>query len=202
MRKTLIPLKGLRNKGYFFMLDGIIAVVVLVTGFIIIGSIFISSPIFKPPYNIGEDLLRVLSTTNMSDINLEIHPELRPLYNDPDIIDDNSSTVLQQVAKFYYKNCTAPQPNKDYIKYANMTVHALIDKVIANPFEADLNITAGIVGCNVDRIYTSMDPDSSASVLSSKTSAKVLMSTQKVVFGNIGSLTLYGPYIFTMIVWG
>lgn len=184
------------------MLDGIIAVAVLVTGFIIIGSIFVSKPIFKPPYNIGEDLLRVLSSTNMSSINLELHPELRALYNDPDIVDDNSSTVLQQVAKLYYKNCTAPQPNKDYIRYANMTVYALIDKVIVNPFEAELNITAGILGCSVDRIYTSVNPDSSASVLGSKSSAKVLMATQKSVFGNIGPSILYGPYIFTMIVWG
>jgi hypothetical protein len=199
------------HKGYFFILDGVIALIVLITGIIIIGSVFVTQPVYQPPYNYGEDLLRVMSSSNISNIQTQSHLGIAALFKTqipgsaPSKlkINDNASTILQQVAKFYYYYCTNTYPlYTSTITDANTTVYETINQIIPKPFYAELKMS-GHVGCTVQplRIYTSHLPDSDAAVIASQNKAKIIMSTQKVIFGNADSGTLFGPYIATMTLW-
>lgn len=191
--------KKYNKKGYFFLMDGLIAIGVLVTGFIIIGSIFVGEPVFKPPYGIGDDILRMLSTTNISGIDLNRNPGIKTLF-DNDIITDNSTKILQQVGKFYYSYC---QGNNDYLSYMNTTVFEIVDNIIPHPYYAEMNISGynGFSGCSIERVYTNVRPDTTSYILSSQERSKMLMVTQKIVFGNYDVDTLFGPYIITLKVW-
>lgn len=184
------------------MLDGLIALVILISGFVILGSIFVNEPIFKPSYNVGNDILLALSSTNISNLNLERHQGIKQLYLDGKI-PNNESSILQQAGLFFYDFCE--QNNPLALKDANITIFEIINKIIPHPYYVELNFTKE-GGCTLkhDRIYTSYIPYSSEDKLSiniDQTNAKVLIATEKVVFGNYDESTIFGPYIVRLTIW-
>ncbi len=188
------------KKGYFFILDGLVAIMILVSGFVIIGSIFVSEPIFKPPYNIGEDILLMLSSTNISSLELDRHPGIKQLFIDGKIT-DNSSSILQQTGKFFYDYCE--NNNIEGLTNANITVYEVINNIIPHPYYAELNFTKSNSGCTLthSRIYTSYVPDDDAMIETSKSDSTLLIATQKVVFGNYDETIIFGPYIARLMIW-
>jgi|GEM_PF-5968206 len=189
----------MNHKAYFFTIDGIIALIVLVTGVVIIGSVLSSQPIFQPPYNYGEDILRVMSSSNISTFNTPAKPGIAALFTAKKI-SSNRSTVLQQVGIFYSDYCINKGTliGDQAIKDANTIVTELIGTIIPRPYYAELSI----IGCNVnpDFIYSNFASTREAVELS-KSDSKLIMSTQKVVFGNKDPSTLFGPYIARMTLW-
>ena len=192
------------KKGYFFLLDGLIAISVLVTGFVIIGSIYVSYPIFKPSYHIGEDLLGALANTNISDINLEQNSEIMQLFKD-NKIDNNASSILQQVGKFFYDFCEKGEVQG--LKDANSIMYGIINNIVPRPYYAEINFTKeGGCGANKhSRLYTSYIPNNAvlidAEIEGHKENSKILISTQRVILGNYDETTIFGPYIVRLNVW-
>ncbi|MFA5141724.1 MAG: hypothetical protein WC471_02040 [Candidatus Woesearchaeota archaeon] len=190
----------MNKKAYFFTMDGIIALIVLTTGIIVMGSILVGQPIFQPPYNYGEDLLRAMSSSNISNFKTATNPGISKLFIDNKII-SNESSVLQQVGSFYYDYCknkdTFPNVANQAISDANTTVSEIISLIIPNPFYAELSF----VGCDTKMVYTSFIPADLDLITANKAKSKVSMVTQKIVFGNKDSSTLFGPYIAKMTLW-
>jgi len=191
------------KKGYFFIVDGLVALVVLVTGIIIMGAIFSGKPIFQPPYDIGQDILGIMEGTNISNVKIDLAPTIRFLFNDKRI-EDNSSSVLQQVGKFYYTHCDyvskADVNNaKLYLGYANVTAHKLMRNIIPNPYYGELIFSGDSKCTGPVQIYTTYPQ--LAGVALSQANSKTLISTRRVVFGNIGYTDTFGPYVATLNVW-
>jgi len=199
-----------KKKGYFFLLDGLIALTILVSGVIIIGSIFVSKPIFKPPYNVGEDLLLLMSSANISSLDLTRNAEIAQLFED-DKITDNESSILQQVGKFFYQFCEGIRA--DAVEDAHDVINDTIDKIIPKPYYAELNITKD-GGCAIgveshSRIYTNFEPDPNPLILfggdglieTSKRESRLLIINQKTVMGNYNQDTIFGPYVVQLAIW-
>ena len=173
----------LKKRGYFFVLDAVLALTVLVIGVFLITSSHVNVP---QPAQVGllsGDLLDFLSNTKIKDFNNPYAGIGGELWN-KGIITDSDNSLLQQIGEFYAKN--------------------RID--IAEKFIA--NVSNGIVPVQF-RYEVWMDnvvlyPKSpSPEHLKSRNSTEILLTSKKITFGILNSTTsdLWGPYKAEVFVW-
>jgi hypothetical protein len=63
---TLCSGVAMKKKGYYFTVDALLAVAVLVLGIILVLFGFASDPVETPQFILADDVLRVLATTEAS----------------------------------------------------------------------------------------------------------------------------------------
>ncbi|HLC47374.1 MAG TPA: hypothetical protein VJI75_06635 [Candidatus Nanoarchaeia archaeon] len=97
------------KKGYFFTIDVIIAMVIIVVGFTLIWVSFVSETQQRQPYFYAQDILDFLSTTTNQD--LSVMPAVQELFFNGNIT-DLDRTALEQIGAFYKKRQTETSPEK------------------------------------------------------------------------------------------
>jgi hypothetical protein len=177
------------KKGYFFIIDAMMALFVLVLGTIIILSSFMYEPSEKQASFIAFDLMDFLSSNKIQDINNQYVGPGGKFYLDENITNlDNS--LIQQVCEFYYRNVTLN----------STTSLSLIAPFVSNVTSGVFPSTYGFI-LNIDNhpVYNYTGP-----FAESMANSSIIIPSKKIVYGNYVNSThilLYGPYEVEVIVW-
>ena len=87
------------KKGFIFSFDSFLALVLFTLFTILIYLFFVFSTPVTQQYYFSEDIINVLSTTKISDLNLAEYPDIELMVNDGRIT-DTSSTIIEQILTF------------------------------------------------------------------------------------------------------
>ncbi|MBI2657336.1 hypothetical protein HYX08_01430 [Candidatus Woesearchaeota archaeon] len=172
-----------KKRGYFFILDAVLALLVLVIGVFLITSSYVDVP---QPGQVGllsNDLLDFLSANKIRDLNNQYAGIGGGLWSQG-MITDADNSLLQQIGIFY----------------------ATGRSDIAEKFI--LNVSAGIVPAqfnyelwiNDAMLYPRVP---AAQHSGSKNSTKLLLTSKKIAFGILNASTgeLWGPYKAEVFLW-
>ena len=173
----------LKKRGYFFVLDAVLGLTVLVIGVFLITSSYVDVP---QPTQVGllsDDLLNFLSNTKVKDLN-NLYAGIGGTLWDQGEITDADNSLLQQVGEFYAKSKLD-------------TAEKFIQ-----------NVSAGVIPQQF-RYEVWMDNASlyprapSVEHLNSKGSTELLLTSKKLTFGIINKTTsdIWGPYKAEAFLW-
>lgn len=84
------------KKGFIFSFDSFLALVLFTLFTILIYLFFVFSTPVTQQYYFSEDIINVLSTTKISELNLLEYPKIQEMI-EQGIITDTSSTIIEQI---------------------------------------------------------------------------------------------------------
>lgn len=169
------------KKGYYFMVDALIALFVLTLGVVGILAFHYRAPQQQPLAILSQDFMDVLSGTQLSDIN---DPFIGPtgMFGANGNITHFDNTVLQQIAEFYYR--LQSQPGCTHcLNLINTTIHRAV------PVEKKYNY---LVSINDDILFSNNR--------TSLGQARIVLPARKIVHGEFED-AIYGPYLVEVLVW-
>jgi hypothetical protein len=172
-----------RKKGYFFVLDAIMAIMVLTIGVILIFSFNKYAPLKQQAFFISSDIPSMLANTKIKDLNNEYCGVNSKLTNDGNIT-NTENTLLEQIGEFYYRSKT-----KGCTFCPNLTIKAMQNTVTPLVPE-DYNFYIKI---NSEVVYTRNTTDIQ--------NATLVIPVRRVVQGLYNKSELFGPYIFEVYTW-
>ena len=91
------------KKGYFFTLDAVLGLLVLVIGVVLIASSYVKSPQSAQVEFLSDDLLNFFFNVKVKDLNNPYAGIGGQLWNQGEITDGDNS-LLQQIGEFYTLN--------------------------------------------------------------------------------------------------
>ena len=173
----------LKKRGFFFVLDAVLGLFVLVIGVVLITSSYVNVP---QPTQVGilsDDLLNFLSNKKIKDLNNPYGGIGGELWNNG-IITDGDNSLLQQIGEFYATN------NLD-----------IAEKFIQNASIGAIPIQFRYEFWMDNTILYPRIP--SAEHIKSKNSTEILITSKKLTFGIINKTTsnIWGPYKAEVFVW-
>ena len=172
-----------KKRGYFFVLDAVLGLSILIMGVFIVTSSYVSVP---PPTQVrllSDDLMNFLSNTKIKNINNPYGGMGGYLWNQGEIT-DGDNTLLQQIGEFYYLN----KPN---------TAEKFIQNISKDVMPAQFRYEVWI---DNTLLYPKTPTQEH---LTSKASTELLLTSKTITFGviNMTSDNLWGPYKAEVFIW-
>lgn len=173
----------LDRRGYFFLIDSILALGVLAIGAFLIFTSYINLPSKEEPTILSDDIMDFFADNKIKDVDNPYAGIGGELWQQG-IINNSEYTLLQQVAVLY-TNSNLVEAEKFII---NLTGNSLPPQFV---FEFWMD--------NLLLYPKSPSPGH----LASKSSTKVLIPSKKIVFGILNEETgdMFGPYNTDVLVW-
>ncbi len=178
---------AMQKRGYFFTLDVLIALIVIVVGFILIWSSMASRTHIVQPYFLSQDTLDLLASSTVADVSsLDYVKKLR---EDGNItLQQYDNTLLEQMALYYHQNETGSRPN-DYV-LKNFT-RVILTNATPEQYSLELRL-------DNKTLYYQQNPfnkpqDDSGALVSSKTVVSVVIQGDEI--------SISEPYIAEVRVW-
>ncbi len=173
----------LKKRGYFFVLDAVMGLMVLVIGVFLITSSYIDVPQPVQVELLSDDLLNFLSNTKIKDLNNPYTGIGGELWKQGEITEAENS-LLQQIGEFYATN--KPDTAEKFIQNVSK-------EIIPSQFRYEVWMD--------DAILYPKTP--SAEHIKSKESTELLLTSKKITFGVINKTTsnLWGPYKSEVFLW-
>lgn len=173
----------LKKRGYFFIIDAILGLFIIVIGVFLITSSYVTVP---QPAQVGllsDDLLNFLSNTKINNLNNEYAGIGGELWNQGKITDVDNS-LLQQIGEFYAAN------NLDI---ADKFIQNVSYGIVPPQFNYEVVIDNVIV-------YPMVQTQEH---VNSKSKTELLLTSKKLTFGIINKTTsnVWGPYKAEVFVW-
>ena len=173
----------LKKRGYFFVLDAMLGLFILVIGIFLVASFYLKT---AQPVQVGllsDDLLNFLSNTRIKDLNNQYAGIGGQLWSQGSITDADNS-LLQQIGKFYAKN--------DF-NTAEKFIQNVSVQIIPYQYEYE-------VWMNGKLLYPQIP---SALHMASRGNTTLLLTSKKFTFGILNRTTsdLWGPYKAEVFVW-
>lgn len=173
----------LKKRGYFFVLDALLGLFVLVIGVFLITSSYVNVP---QPAQVGllaDDLLIFFSNTKIKDLNNPYAGVGGELWSQGAITDADNS-LLQQVGEFYAANKLA---------IAEKFIQNVSEGVVPQQFRYEFWM---------DNVILYPQNPTPAEIYS-KGNTTLLLTSKKITFGVINKATsdLWGPYKAEVFVW-
>ena len=187
----------MKKKGYFFSMDAIAAVSILLTGIFLIFYVYTTQPIETPTYYLSEDILNVLSTTSIDNLTVDDYPYFYKLITD-DIIKKTDNTILEQIGELNYSFNDDPFDEDENKQRAGALVQNITNNIIPDSSGFSFKVYRGNEEIT---LYTKQ------SILgTTPNEAKVRIGTRKIIFGtihdtNTNQKMLWGPYVVEAITW-
>ena len=176
----------MQKRGYFFTIDVLIALIIMVVGFIMIWSSLASRTLITQPYFLAQDMIDFLQSTKNKDVSSL--PYVAQLIADGNIT-DYELTVLEQMALFYYLNNTPGEYYGKKGKILENYTKAILEN--ATPWQYSFSFSIGnYIIFNQTGISGRLQNESD-SLISSKTIVSVVASKDE----------LSPPYIAEVRVW-
>ena len=167
----------MKKKGYFFMLDALLALGVLIIGVSTLLNSFTFSPEKMQTINLAEDAIDFFSNTKIEDFNNPIFGPSGTLVKNG-TIKNTQKTLLQQLGEFFYDSD---------LGNAGLLAEEVMENLIPYQYSYELLI-------NDTTIYSKG--------LSSKGNSELLFPARELSFGTVGNtLDLFGPYKVEVLVW-
>lgn len=176
----------MKKRGFFFTLDVIIAMVILVVGFVLIWANILTETEQRQPFFYAQTLIDTLSTSSNLDVSNN------NLYIQQLIIDGNITDydmpVLEQIILFYKnKNKPSAQPWEKEMLF-NFT-QAVAKRVVVRQYSFALTINEELI-YNESTLATPLQNQS-----------EVLISAKKLLVLVTDQSDLSGPYLAEVRVW-
>lgn len=191
--------KRLYRKGYFFLLDSVLALGILAVGAFLIFTSYADIPIQGQPAILSSDIMSFFTDNEIKDINnayaglggtlWEEEGSPTGLCPGEELIAVADNTLLQQVGVFYEKS----SGNPCYLDLAEKFIIQLTLNILPKQYIFEFWID-GI------QLYPKVPTEQH---LSSKSSAEILIPSKKLVHGIIDQENgdLFGPYDTEVLVW-
>ena len=113
------------KKGFFFSMDGFLALILFALFLSLIYSFFISVPRLEQPFYFSEDILDVFSEVKVSELDLNSYPNIQGMITN-DVINNTNKTIFEVLSDF--------QLNNHDIADSQMLVNELITGVIPEQY--------------------------------------------------------------------
>jgi len=163
----------MKKRGYFFIVDSMVALAVLTVGIVLIFSFFNITPRTEQTYTISEDILNILQNNKIRDIN-NVHIDILRVNGN---ITETNKPVLEQLAEFYFRG------QKELIP-------PFLHNVTEDLFPSEYNYMLSID--NVSVYNDSQLP---------MEGARYIVPARTITHGMYGA-QLYGPYSVEVLSWG
>ncbi len=173
----------LKKRGYFFILDAMLALTVLVMGIATILSAYVKVNPAAQAGLLSDDLLNFLSNNRIKDLNSPYAGIGGELWNQGSITDADN-TLLQQAGIFYATG--QPDTAENFIQNVSAGI-------IPSQFDYEVWINGAVL------YPKSPSPEHARS----KNSTKLMLTSKKITFGILNRTTsgLWGPYKAEVFVW-
>lgn len=173
----------MKKRGYFFVLDAILGLFILVIGVFLITSSYVDVPKPTQVSFLADDLLNFLSNTKIKEFNNPYAGLGGTLWNQG-VITDPDNSLLQQIGEFYATN---------KLDTADKFIQNVSTGIVPQQFRYEVWMD--------DVIIYPKTP--SAEHTKSKNSTELLLTSKKLTFGTINKTTgnLWGPYKAEVFVW-
>ena len=186
----------LNRKGYFFLIDSMLALGVLAIGLFLIFAVYIKSPSKQEVTILSDDIMDFFASNRIKDVNNDYAGLGGTLWDDPciDFEPNPENTLLQQVAEFYEKSAG----DTCYLDLAEQFIIELTTNRLPPQYIFEFRIHDG--SGSVTLIYPQSPTQEH---LDSKSATKVLIPSKKIVYGfsNIETGDMFGPYSAEVLVW-
>jgi len=172
-----------KKRGYFFILDALLATLVIVIGVLLIFSSYVNVPKSTQVELLSDDLMNFLSNTKIKDINNPYAGIGGYLWNQG-AITDQENTLLQQIGEFYATN---------KLDVADKFIQNLSAGAVPQQFRYEVWMDG----------VTIYPKTKTPEHIKSRNSTGLLLTSKKLTFGIINRTTsnLWGPYKAEVYVW-
>ncbi len=172
-----------KKRGYFFALDAVLALFVLIIGVFLVASFYIEAPQPAQVSLLSDDLMNFLSETKIKNLNNAFAGIGGVLWVNGTITDADNS-LLQQIGEFYAT---------ENFDTAEKFVQNVSENIIPSQFLYELWINTTII----------YPKEPSAEHNRSKNSTALLLTSKEITFGVINKTTsnVWGPYKAEVFVW-
>ena len=173
----------LKKRGYFFVLDAMLALMVLVIGIFLVTSSYVNVPQPAQVSLLSDDLLNFFSNTKIRDLNNPYAGIGGTLWSQGDIKDPDNS-LLQQIGEFYSLNKLAT---------AESFIQNVSAGIVPQQFRYEIWIDKTLLYPKIPL------PEHSKS----RNSTGLLITSKKITFGILNKTTtdIWGPYKAEVFVW-
>jgi hypothetical protein len=181
----------MNKKGYYFTLDAIIGIIILVTGAVIINYAYFDKPHVEPPLILANDIADSFEKTRID----ELESKAPLLYESDTNIEDISGaerTILEQIGIYYQQSQDESDPDKksEKLDKANNLASSFITKVIPKQYNFQIKIKDHVL---VQDSNNKKEKDASQVVV-----AKKLVYT---TYEDAGIPKTVGPLKFEVKMW-
>ncbi len=173
----------LNRRGYFFLIDSILALGILAVGVFLIFTAYTSIPYREEVTILSDDVMDFFANSKIKDINNE-YAGLGGILWQAGLITNAENTLLQQAAEFYANN--ESDTAEKFI--LNLTVNSL-----PREFKFEFRID--------NELLYPKNP--SQEHLKSKNTTTILIPSKRIVYGISNKQTgeMFGPYNAEVLVW-
>jgi len=174
---------SLSKRGYFFILDAVIALFILVIGIFLLSSYRVSVHSPSQVSLLSDDVLKILSNKKIKDFNnpyIGIGGELWRQGN----ITDPENTLLQQLGEFYATN---------KMELANKSIQNITVGIVPPQFNYEVWMNGVIL----------YPQPQTPEHIRSKANTNLMLTSKKITFGVINKTTskIWGPYKAEVYIW-
>ena len=186
----------INRRGYFFIIDSIIALGVLATGTFLIFTFYVNIPSKEAVTILSDDLMDFFANNKIKDINnpyaglggtlWETEGQTGGLCEGEVLTVNAENTLLQQIAKFYEKSAS----DDCYLDLARKFIDELTKNTLPQEYTFEFWM-------NDELLY----PDTEYT--DSKNTANLLIPSKKIAYGILDKETgdMFGPYNAEVLVW-
>ena len=173
----------IKKRGFFFVLDAMLGLFILIIGVFLITSSYVNVPQPSQVGLISDDLLNFLAKTRIKELNNPYAGIGGELWNSG-IITDPDNSLLQQIGEFYAGN---------QLDIAEKFIQNVSKDIIPVQFRYEVWTDGKI-------LYPRFPPEEHTK---SKSNTKIMLTSKKITFGIINKTTsdLWGPYKAEVFVW-
>jgi|SRR3989338_1593794 len=184
------------RRGYFFLIDSVIALGVLIVGVFLIFSMYTKVPSKEQSTILSDNVMDFFANNKIKDVNnlyAGLGGELWAkegqaggLCPGKKLTQNSENTLLQQLAEFYEKSAG----NSCYLALARKFIVNLTKNTLPPQYAFEFWINGQLLYPNTEQV-------------GSKNAAQVLIPSKRIVYGNVNKETgeMFGPYTAEVLVW-
>ncbi|MBI4148918.1 hypothetical protein HY491_00575 [Candidatus Woesearchaeota archaeon] len=178
----------MHSKGYYLMLDALIAAVILVIGYFLITTNFLGTADDILIERASTDIMELLSTTRFAELCTPVcsSPQLQAAY---DNLKNKNLTLLEAIGEFYARDTG----DGSKIAFARQMVEAVVvaPKLVSERANFSLVLQDGP---SSTLVYPLISPYTG--------NLRSVFPSRKVIFGSYrGSIVYWGPYTIILSAW-
>lgn len=177
----------MNKKSYFFTLDAMLSVGILVLGSFLIFTSYTKVPSKVQVAILSEDIMDFLSTTKIEELNNPYAGIGGELWSQG-YIKNKDNTLLQQIGEFYYKYRITD--DEEFLTIAEKFIINITNELIPPQFKSEFLID--------DVLLHPSDPTQQH--IYSKGNTSILLPSRKLTYGILND-DLFGPYEIEVLVW-
>ncbi|MFC1697665.1 hypothetical protein ACFL1H_05005 [Nanoarchaeota archaeon] len=187
------------KKGYFFTMDALIALIILVVGFTLILSTFAARPLPAQTEFFSQDWASILTSEKLGGLQEVVFIEQDGRYEQYNPKHDNKKTVVELTGDILYHAYCNDINKETYEDFIDDFINEVIENKIPAQYGVEIKIDLG-PSCDE---WTGLK---SVYMRESKTfvgldESKLAISANKVIMGKIDSSNMWGPGYVEVNIW-